>query len=376
MVYYLLMPISKPTPAISKKVFSNSTSVKAVGVRELAQVTGLSVATISRVLNESTEVSVHARTAVLKAIRQTGYSRNPAARALSTQRSRTIGAIIPTLAHSIFATFLNAIEQELAHHGYALVIATTDGDGDVEKRRAQDLIDLGAEGLIVSGGKRSKEFLKLVKARAIPVVATSIFDPKGPLPTIGYDNFDLGRAAAKHLLELGHRNIAVVFGPLATNDRTVLRLEGVKAAMSQLSEGRRYSLKLFETGLDVVGGTQAAQIALSTDTWRPSAFLCLSDVLALGVLFEAQRRQLRIPTDLSVMGFDDLDWAKVCEPSLTTIALPTEQMGQQAARALVNKLDHGAKVASTCLAANLVLRESTSRYTHHKTQKKITEIST
>jgi LacI family transcriptional regulator len=328
---------------------------KAVGVRELAQATGLSVATISRVLNDSKDVSIKARAAVQKAIRQTGYSRNPAARALSTQRSRTIGAIIPTLAHSIFATFLNAIEQELAQHGYALVIATTGGDSDTQTRRAHDLIDLGAEALIVSGVQHSKEFFKLVKARAIPVIATSLYDPKSALPTIGYDNYALGRAAIKHLVDLEHRHIAVVFGPLATNDRTALRLSGVRA-----EAGRKLTLRFFETGLDVVGGTQAAQIAMSTPNWQPSAFLCLSDVLALGVLFEAQRRQLKVPRDLSLMGFDDLDWAKVCEPSLTTIALPTAQMGQQAARALVNKLDHGAKLGSICLEASLIARASTA----------------
>jgi LacI family transcriptional regulator len=366
-----------PRPEVSKTALSNTVTNKAVGVRELAQVTGLSVATISRVLNDSTEVSVKARAAVLKAIRQSGYSRNPAARALSTQRSRTIGAIIPTLAHSIFATFLNAIERELAQHGYALVIATTDGDSDVETRRAQDLIDLGAEGLIVSGIKHSKEFLRIVKARAIPVVATSIFNPKGPLPTIGYDNFELGLAAAKHLVDLGHSNIAVVFGPLATNDRTALRLDGVKHAMAMRVEGsRKANLKFFETGLDVVGGTQAAQIALDVPNWRPSAFLCLSDVLALGVLFEAQRRQIKVPADLSLMGFDDLDWAKVCDPSLTTIALPTEEMGQQAARALVNKLDHDAKLGSMCLSANLIARASTAPYKPStKLTKKIAGIS-
>jgi LacI family transcriptional regulator len=124
---------------------------------------------------------------------------------------------------------------------------------------------------------------------------------------------------------------------------------------------KKLSLKFFETSLDVVGGTQAAQIALNTAAWQPSAFLCLSDVLALGVLFEAQRRQLKVPKDLSVMGFDDLDWAQVCEPSLTTIALPTAQMGQQAARALVNTLDHGAKLNSICLAANLIARASTAK---------------
>jgi LacI family transcriptional regulator len=341
-----------PTTALSKKPVSR----KAIGVRQLAQVTGLSVATISRVLNDSPQVSVKARTAVQLAIRQSGYSRNPAARALSTQRSRTIGAIIPTLAHSIFATFLNAVEQELAAHGYALVIATTGGDSDAQTRRANDLIDLGAEALIVSGMQHSKEFFKLVKARAVPVVATSIYDPKAELPTIGYDNYALGRAAVKHLSDLGHKHIAVVFGPLATNDRTALRLSGVRAEAN-----RRQSLRFFETGLDVVGGTQAAQIALNTPNWQPSAFLCLSDVLALGVLFEAQRRHIQVPKDLSLMGFDDLDWATVCEPSLTTIALPTAQMGQQAARALVNKLDHGAKLGSICLAANLITRASTAK---------------
>ncbi|MBL8359858.1 MAG: LacI family DNA-binding transcriptional regulator [Rubrivivax sp.] len=325
----------------------------APGVRDLARSTGFSVATISRVINGAEHVAPATRRQVLEAVAAHGYVPNPAARALSTRRSRTIGAIIPTLAHSIFATFLNAIERELAVHGYALVIATTGGDPKQEAARARDLLDLGAEGLIVSGAKRDGAFMRLIEGRRLPVVATSIHEPGSAVPTIGYDNRALGRLAVKHLRDLGHERLAVLHGPLMNNDRTVLRVAGVRAA------ARGAELTLIECSLNVAGGAEGARQALRSRP-RPTAVLCLSDVLALGVIFEARRAGVAVPSQLSVMGFDDLDWAALCEPPLTTLHLPTAEMGQLAARALVGFLDRGEAVTPQLLGAGIVLRQSTA----------------
>ena len=325
----------------------------ALGVRDLARSTGFSVATISRVINGADHVAPETRRQVLAAVAAQGYVPNPAARALSTRRSRTIGAIIPTLAHSIFATFLNAVERELAGHGYALVIATTGGDPHLEFQRASDLLDLGAEGLIVTGAVRDKAFARLIDNRRLPVVATSIYAPSSTVPTIGYDNRALGRLAVQHLRGLGHENIAVLHGPLQHHDRTVLRVAGVRAA------ARGAQLSLIECSLDTAGGVQGARAALCQRP-RPSAILCLSDVLALGAMFEARRAGLAVPRQLSIMGFDDLDWAALCDPPLTTLHLPTTEMGQLAARALVGFLDKGLAIVPQRLDAAIVVRQSTA----------------
>jgi LacI family transcriptional regulator len=328
-------------------------AARAPGVRDIARATQLSIATVSRVISGGAQVAPQTRQRVLDAVNRLGYLPNPAARALSTRRSRTIGAIIPTLAHSIFANFLNAIERELAGHGYGLVVAATGGDVTREAERARGLLDLGAEGLIVSGLARDPAFERFVVERGLPVVATSVFDAKNPLPTIGYDNAALAGMALGHLRQLGHRSVAVLHGPTRNNDRTVLRLRGVHRAAQGLA------LRTIETSLDAVGGALGAREALALRP-RPTALLCLSDVLALGALFEARRAGVEVPTQLSVMGFDDLDWAGICEPPLTTLHLPTEAMGRHAAQALVLRLDKGTPIVGLCLAAELVLRASTA----------------
>ncbi|MCG8650590.1 MAG: LacI family transcriptional regulator [Pirellulales bacterium] len=325
------------------------------GVRSLAKATGLSVATISRVLNNSDAVTEATRERVLNAMRDAGYVPNPAARALATNRTRTIGAVVPTVAHSIFARFLNAIEIELAMHGYALVIATTDNDLEVETRRAKELLNLGAEGLILSGADHQEHLLSLVAAANIPTVCTSIHRAGDGLPSIGYNNARIAYSAIQYLSGLGHSKIAVLHGPEAGNDRTQLRLAGVHRAARKFGA----TIELHPTTLDADGGTDAAR-EMFDGVIDASAVLCLSDIIALGVLFEANRRGIRIPQDVSLMGFDDLDWAAISSPPLTTIRLPTGRMGQKVALALVRYLDDKTPIKSVRLDAKIVERGSTA----------------
>ena len=320
------------------------------GLRQLAAETGLSTATISRALNNSDKVTERTRRKVQEAAERLGYSPNAAARALSIRRSRMIGAVIPTLEGSIFARFINAIEDSLAAHGYALVIATTGSDPEIEQKRALEMLRMGAEGLIVSGLQHQDELLRYIKSRGIPTVATSIFANRGALPSIGYDNRALGRMAAEYLAGLGHRRIGLVHGPVGDNDRTRLRIAGVLDRIEDAVTA--------EVPLTVSGGVEATRKLLAGER-PPSAILCLSDVLALGVLFEAPRLGASIPQDLSVMGFDDLDWAASANPPLTTIALPVDEMGRQSANAIVERLEHDKPIRGRRLDGLIVEREST-----------------
>ncbi len=324
------------------------------GVRGLAKATGLSVATISRVLNNSDQVNVKTRERVLAAMRETGYVMNSAARALATNRTKTIGAVVPTLAYSIFARFLDAVERALAEHGYALVIASTDGDLGVEEKRTRELLDMGAEGIILSGAIHDKTLLQLLESRSIPAVCTSVCRTRNALPAIGYDNTLIGQMAISYLADLGHRSVGVIHGPLADNDRTRLRVSGVTR------EARRAEVQtdFRETVLEVAGGVEAAA-DLFAQAEPPTAILCLSDILALGTLFESGRAGLAVPDDVSIMGCDDLDWAAHCHPPLTTVRLPTARMGQMVAVSLVERLDRAANIEDRAIEAAIVERSST-----------------
>ncbi|MEO1459407.1 MAG: LacI family DNA-binding transcriptional regulator [Pseudomonadota bacterium] len=348
-------------------------------LRDVAEAAGVSVATVSRVLNKATSVSDRTRRKIEAAISDLGYTPNPVARALTHGRTRVIAAVIPTLGHSIFSRFLHAIEDELAEHGYTLVVATTRESPAVEQARTRALLEMGAEGVILSGTERDPALVALVSAFRVPAVLTSVYEPGAAFPTIGYDNAALARRAVRHLVSLGHRRIAVLHGPALRNDRTRARLAGVAAELEAAGGGRgrkgrrpagnghggalpAVSAEYVEAALSEAGGCAAAARALAAGGAcgaRPTALLCLSDVMALGALFELQRAGLSVPGDVSVMGFDNIAWSGHAEPALTTIALPVERMGRAAASALINRLEEGAEIQPQLLPGRLVIRAST-----------------
>ena len=324
-------------------------------VRAIAKAAGVSHTTVSRVLNGSSKVRESTRERILAEAARLNYTPHHAARALATRRTRTIGAVIPTIESSMFARFIGALESTLGRHGYALVTATTGFDQAVEARRAQDLIGLGAEALAVLGLEHDESLLRAAQRRGVPIVCTHVFEPDFQLPTIGYDNRSLGATAMHFLLDRGHECIAVTPGPLDRTDRGRMRLAGARDAHPDLSK-----LSLVEASLSVEGGVHAVR-ELATMKPRPTALLCLSDVLAMGALFEAPRQGLSVPDDLSVMGFDDLDWAPHIEPALTAVHLPTREIGQATGEAIVQYLDEGKPIDPIEVKGHLLERKSTAR---------------
>ena len=324
-------------------------------VRGIAKATGVSRTTVSRVLNGSSKVRESTRERVLAEVARLNYTPHHAARALATRRTRIIGAVLPTIESSIPARFIGGLESTLGRHGYALVTATTGFDQAVEARRGQDLIGLGAEGLVVLGLEHDEALLRAAQSRGVPIVCAGVFEPDFPLPTIGWDNRSLGATAMHFLLDRGHEHIAVALGPLRRSDRLGMRLAGMRDAYPDHSK-----LSLVETGLSVEGGVHAVR-ELATMKPRPTALLCLSDVLAMGALFEAPRQGLSVPDDLSVMGFDDLDWAPHIEPALTAVHLPTREIGQATGEAIVRYLDEGKPIDPIELKGHLLERRSTAR---------------
>lgn len=326
----------------------------ASNIRKVAQLSGVSVATVSRTMNGSGQVSEKARAKVMQACAELGYVPNSAAKALSTKRSRVIGVIIPSLNHSIFANFLGELETVCSSLDYSVVVALSKGDPQLEQRRALGLLAMGAEAFVFVGADRDEKLTSLLAKRSIPFVRTSIWRRGDGVPTIGYDNEELAKRALTYLVNAGHQNIGVLHGPTEDNDRTRLRLRGIQKLVEARSD---ITVSLHGGTLNTAGGVAAAKAAL-VSTVRPTALLCLSDVLALGALFEVPRHGLSVPEQMSVMGFDDLASSAFTNPELTTMALPTLKMGRMVAEQLAAHLDEGKPLESVCLPAEIVERNS------------------
>lgn len=329
----------------------------AASIRDVARDTGLSTATISRVVNGDAKVSEKTRHVVLDACSRLDYLPNPAARALSTRRTRVVAAIIPTIEHSVFAKFISAIERTLSLHGYSLVIAISNADDAEELAAARKLLGMGADAFILSGQTHSAALLEMLAKRQVPYVYTSVWDPHCEQPTVGYDNADLAGQALKHLHVNGHRKVAVVHGPLVESDRTLARRDGAQAL-----RGLFDALDFFETPLSVAGGKACVGRRLANGGGY-SAYLCFSDVLALGAYFACADAGKRIPQDVSVMGFDNLDWADAVVPPLTTIDLPASGMGEAVGAHIVECLETNAPIQSQQLTARIIERGSVARLT-------------
>ncbi|MEJ6404510.1 LacI family DNA-binding transcriptional regulator [Yoonia sp. 2307UL14-13] len=327
---------------------------KRYNLRDVAHHAGVSVATVSRVLNVPDKVAPPTRERVETAMNTLRFVPSAAARAINSGRSRMVAALLPTLENSIYARVVDGLENRLDAHGLSLIVAQTGDDPKVELDRAKRLIDIGAEGLIVAGITHDDSFYDLIDRAQIPVVAVSYFDRTHRLPTIGYDNWEATHLAAQHLQDLGHRHVAVVHGPLAQNDRTQRR----RAALE--SGGFALTFDYFEVPISIAGACAAVE-RLCGESSRLTAILCFSDVLAMGALAELHRQKVRVPRDMSVMGIEDLPGSARSYPRLTSVRLRVQEMGEEAAEALSAWVEHDRRPEPLHLASELIWRDSTAK---------------
>ena len=327
-----------------------------VGVRQVAREAGVSTATVSRALNTPERVTAEMRARVLEAARRLNYIPDPAARALSSQRSNRIGALIPTIDNSIFARFVEALQKQLRAAGYGLFIASHEFDPRLEVEETQRLLEGGIDGLILTGERRDPSLYDLLSARGLPYVLTSIYLPDGPHPCVGYDNRAGSAALARYLTDLGHREIGMIQGPTAVNDRALLRAQGVRDVL----EGRGIALppeRVVERPFSIAQSRVALRHLLTASP-EITAVICGNDVLAIGALLEAQSLGMDVPARLSIVGFDGLELAAQMSPSITTIDVPTGLMGRSAGEYLLAILRGDFILHKTLIETSLVVRGS------------------
>jgi LacI family transcriptional regulator len=335
-------------------------------IRELAKQSGVSVATVSRVLNGYPDVRDTTRKRVLAVARELDYAPSAAAQSLVRKRTQVIGVLLdtgaghPDIHHPFFQEVLVGLKHGVGERGFDLLLFATDHPGNgfdspsVFRRAKHHSVD----GVVLMGvDPADAEVQRLVRS-GIPCVAVDL-DLVGP--RTGYvmsDNLEGGRLAVRHLHELGHRRIATIHGPIATRpgvDRLIgYRLESEELGLAT-PEGYEQAGDFYpETGY-------AAMRALLELEQPPTAVFAASDLMAIGAIRAAQERGLAVPGAISVVGFDDIQLAPLMHPSLTTIRQDKTGLGFAAAEALIRMADRpGAGAPAGSLPVTLVARESTA----------------
>ncbi|WP_051231532.1 LacI family DNA-binding transcriptional regulator [Stutzerimonas azotifigens] len=304
------------------------------GLRDVARRAGVSTATVSRVLNGSAAVRDDKRRAVQRACDELGYVLNAAARTLSSRRSMTIGAVVPTLATETFSRPLAAFQQTVHKAGYTLLVASFGFDEQVELKEVQTLLEHGVDALMVVGRTHDPKMWQLIERKRIPCVQAWTQDQERP--SVGFDNVAVSRRMVEHLLDLGHRRFAMLVNEPHFNDRVGDRVIGTRARLAEA--GLEIPAHWFmETTLSLEHGIAAMQ-HLMRGPERPSAVICANDLLAFGALLAARTLGVRVPEDVSVVGFNDFDYARHLSPPLTTTRVELEEIGANAGAYLLEAL--------------------------------------
>lgn len=327
-----------------------------ITIEDVARVSGVSTATVSRVLSKPEMVRASTREAVMSAVRQLDYQPDAAARALASGRSRTVGCVIPTLDHAIFARSTQAMQTTLARAGYQLLVASHEYDPAVEFEVVRVLQQRGVDALVLVGTDHAPGLWKALRAWDKPSVLTWSCDAR--LPSIGFDNEAAGRMAIEHLLALGHRRIGVISGLTSHNDRARSRIEGARQALKQA--GLKLPPSLLTEQVFNLNGGRNGLLALMAARQPPTAIFCGNDLLATGALLEAQRMGLKVPRQLSICGIDNHELAEAINPGLTTINLPTLDLGRITANSVLSAIAGEAIAAQALLPFELVVRGSTA----------------
>ncbi len=329
-----------------------------VTLLDVARAAGVSTATVSRCLNGDGIVRPATRERVLRAVADLDYAPNFAGRALVRRRSDTIGAVVPTIDNAIFARAIGAMQERLRAAGVILLLASSNYDPAREAEQVRALVARGADGVMLIGTARPSAIYGLLRARGVPyVLAWSWRGATSEHVRVGFDNGVAAGVLARHLIGLGHRRFGVIAGIGRDNDRARDRLDAYRTAIGAAGLDLPEAM-VEERPYDLAEGGAALR-ALMARAPRPTAVLCGNDVLAAGALFAAEAMGVRVPDDLSIAGFDDIDLAAATRPRLTTIHVPHRRIGALAADALL-ALRRGESATSRKLDVELVVRESTA----------------
>jgi LacI family transcriptional regulator len=326
-------------------------------LKDVADKAGCSPATVSRVLNDNPFVDVDIRERVLKAATELHYVPNGPARALRSTSTRLVGAIIPTLSHAIYATMIDGLQSRLSENRVSLIINTSLYDIAVEREQVRVLVERGVESIVLVGHRHLPETIDMLERYNIGYVFTYTTNapPKGA--AVGFDNVKAGITAAKFLHDLGHRRCGMIAGVTLDNDRAQGRVDGFRRGLANFGVDVS-GLPVIEAPYKIDSGYAAMKMLMENNPTLTAIF-CGSDILAAGATKFCSHSGIKVPDDVSILGFDNLEVVELTTPELSTLEVPALEMGRLAADYILAHPVQRKHIRQRDLPVRLIIRGST-----------------
>jgi DNA-binding LacI/PurR family transcriptional regulator len=334
-----------------------------ITIKDIARAAKVSHSTVSRALSGYAGIPKETAERIKKIAAKMGYVPSAVARSLKTNRSQVLGVIVSRMDDPFFSEILQGIEDVLQAEGYSLFVAASNRDGAREKTIAQTMLEHRVDGLIVGTTQFGEEHYNLLREFGFPIVAVGNRELTDSKYTVYHDDFYGSSEVTRHLIELGHRRIGFL-GNARAERTTEGRLRGFRQEMkaANLSISKEY---IFITELDQIQGGEAGAEYFLNLTGRPTAIMCFNDMMAIGMMKAFRQAGVKIPGEVSVVGFDDIPFAAYTVPSLTTFEQPKYQLGYEAAK-MMSRLLHAESIdtpeesQTKMLRGKLIIRHSTA----------------
>lgn len=309
----------------------------AASIKDVAKEAGVSIATVSRVLNDIDVVNEETKKKVLEAIKKLGYRPNIVARSLKTQRTRTVGILIPDISSQFYPEIVRGAEDVANIYDYNVMLCNSDFDINKEKEYLKVLKEKMVDGVLYMSSSLGDETLELINELDLKTVLVETKDKEGIFPSVTIDNISAAYDATKYLLDKGLEKVAFIGTKKDVTNAWTMRYDGYEKALKEKNINVNEELTYFG-GLKVKTGYEGANEILGRGI-TPEAIFCASDEIAMGAINALREKGIRVPEDVSVIGFNDIYSAQVFYPKLTTIAQPMYDMGSVAMRMLIKLIN-------------------------------------
>lgn len=333
---------------------------EAARIKDVAIAAGVSTATVSRALSNPDKVSTETRKIVMQAVEKTGYILDEAASNFRRQRTGSIVALLPNIANPYYSAILSGISEALAGTSYNLLVVDTNYGRRAEESALQYFNSRRADGIIVLLGSLSADVLRSVvnKSGVPPIVQVGEWPEAPETPRVTIRNREAAKLAARHLVKLGHRDIGFISGQRG-NFTTETRLEGLREVLKEAGLALRDDW-ILPGEFSLASGRTAAEKWLSMEA-RPSAVFCDSDEIACGFIGRVTRSGIRVPDQVSVVGFDDIEVGAHIYPALTTIHQPRRKIGATVAQMMLDLIEgKPLEEENAVLDVELIVRDSSA----------------